>query len=660
MSPHADDTRVLMLGNEAIARGALEAGVSFCAGYPGNPSSEIIDTLLKAKVAYPFHAEWSVNEIVAMETAAAAAFAGLKAICAMKQNGINVCADFLTTVNLTGTNGGGLLVVVCDDPGPLTSSNEEDSRFYARLAMLPLLEPATPQEAKDMTAWGLEASCRWEIPVMLRSVSRLSHGRAGVVLGELPTTASTPKFDVRRPLLGLPSIVTKNHARLKRKMSDIQIELAASPFNAYMGPPRPDLLVVAGGLAFLYAREAVTELGLEERVGILKLGAVHPFPEGLAVEALGRCERALVVEQVEPFIEEGLRIVHSVHAAELGARTILGKGSGHIPGVGEVDTDTVLHALKEIFGTGADGADLVSTAAGSLPTVAASGSRATRAAEVLSSLPPRDISFCHGCPHRASFWAINAALALDGRGGFATGDIGCYGLAVGPTGFSALKTQHCMGAGIGEASGFGVLAEMGFSQPVVAVAGDSTFYHACIPALLNAKVQGASMVFVILDNSTTAMTGFQPHPGTPCTPLDPDKIVVTPEEVCRGLGVETVVIDPVEDVQGAVTAVFDGLQRGGLRAVVMRRVCATYDKKSVTAPKLEMVVDAELCVGEACGCDRFCSRVLGCPGNRWDAEAGHAYVDPDYCNACGLCAQLCPRGALSVVEVGGRGEEGVS
>lgn len=202
MSPHADDTRVLMLGNEAIARGALEAGVSFCAGYPGNPSSEIIDTLLKAKVAYPFHAEWSVNEIVAMETAAAAAFAGLKAICAMKQNGINVCADFLTTVNLTGTNGGGLLVVVCDDPGPLTSSNEEDSRFYARLAMLPLLEPATPQEAKDMTAWGLEASCRWEIPVMLRSVSRLSHGRAGVALGELPTTASTPKFDVRRPLLG--------------------------------------------------------------------------------------------------------------------------------------------------------------------------------------------------------------------------------------------------------------------------------------------------------------------------------------------------------------------------------------------------------------------------------------------------------------------------
>ena len=647
MPSRPEPERVLMMGNEAIARGALEAGVSFCAGYPGNPSSEIIDTLLKSKVPYPFHAEWSVNEIVAMEAAAAASFSGLKALCSMKQNGINVCADFLTTVNLTGTNGGGLLVVVCDDPGPLTSSNEEDSRFYARLAMLPLLEPSTPQEAKDMTMWALDASCRWEIPVMLRSVSRLSHGRSGVRMGELPTEAPAPVFDVSRPLLGLPAVVTKNHARIKAKLAEIQRELAESPFNAYTGPDRPELVVVASGLAFLYAREAVIELGLEGSVGILKLGVVHPFPEALVAETLGRCRQLLVVEQVEPFVEEGLRLVHSEHAAGLGHRVIHGKGSGHIPGAGEVDTDTVITALSTILGIGAAGASReIAAEAGSAPS----------AAEVLASLPPRDISFCQGCPHRASFWAINAALALDGRNGFVTGDIGCYGLAAGPTGFSLLKTLHCMGAGIGEAAGFGVLGKLGFTQPVVAVAGDSTFYHACIPALLNAKVQGASLVFVILDNSTTAMTGFQPHPGSPCTPLDPGKVVVPPEEVCRGLGVETVVIDPVEDVQGAVTAVFDGLQRGGLRAVVMRRVCATYDKKGAAASTLEMVVDPELCVGDACGCDRFCSRVLGCPGNRWDVQAGHAYVDPDYCNTCGLCAQLCPRGALSVVEVGSRTE----
>lgn len=643
--------RVLLMGNEAIARGALEAGVSYCAGYPGNPSSEIIDTLLKAKPAYPFHAEWSVNEIVAMEGAAAAAFSGLKALCAMKQNGINVCVDFLTTVNLTGTNGGGLLVVVCDDPGPLTSSNEEDSRFLAQLAMLPMLEPSTPQEAKDMTAWALEASMRWELPVMLRSVSRLSHGRGAVQLGELPLTAPQPHFDVTRPLLVLPQIVAQNHRRLLATLASVETELEGTGFNRYFGPERPELVVIGAGLGFLYAQEAVISLGLEERVGLLKLGAVWPFPSAVVGEVLGRCERLLMVEQIEPFVEDGVRRVHSTLAGSLGGREILGKGSGHIPGTGEIDTDTVARALLAVLvGDSAVRAAPAEPAPPAFPPAAeaAVGDRAARAAKILASLPPRDISFCFGCPHRASFWAINVALRLDGRGGFATGDIGCYGLAAGPTGFSQLKTQHCMGAGLGEGSGFGTLSRLGFTQPVVAVAGDSTFYHACIPALINARIQGSQLVFVILDNSTTAMTGFQPHPGSPCTPADPTKVVIPPEDVCRGLGVETVVVDPVEDVQGAISAVFDGLQSGGLRAVVMRRVCATYDKKKAGGAQVRMVVDADKCAGEDCGCDRFCTRVLGCPGNRWDPEAGVAFVDPDFCNACGLCAQLCPRGALSV------------
>ncbi len=348
-------------------------------------------------------------------------------------------------------------------------------------------------------------------------------------------------------------------------------------------------------------------------------------------------------------------------AASLGGREILGKGSGHIPNAGEIDTDSVARALQSALGglpplNAAQAEPAPRTSSPTLEASPAAGEavqeqttdRAARAKEILASLPPRDISFCFGCPHRASFWAINAALRLDGRGGFVTGDIGCYGLAAGPTGFSQLKTLHCMGAGLGEGSGFGILPRLGFTQPVVAVAGDSTFYHACIPALINARIQGSQLVFVILDNSTTAMTGFQPHPGSPCTPADPEKLVIPPEEVCRGLGVETVVVDPVEDVQAAISAVFDGLQGGGLRAVVMRRVCATFDKKKTSGARMRMVVDPEKCVGEECGCDRFCTRVLGCPGNRWDAEAGTAFVDADFCNACGLCAQLCPRGALSV------------
>ena len=632
------EARVLLMGNEAIARGAVEGGVAFCAGYPGNPSSEIIDTLLKTRVDYPMHVEWSVNEIVALEAAAAASFTGLKALVAMKQNGINVCVDFLSTVNLTGTNGGGLVVVVCDDPGPLTSSNEEDSRLLAKLCMLPLLEPATPQEAKDMTAWALAYSAEKELPVLLRSVSRLSHGRAGVRLGPAPARPPRPHFDVTRPLLGLPQVVTANHRRLKAKLADIALEFDSSPFNAYSGPEDAEFLIVAAGLGWLYALEAVTRLGLEGTVGVLKLGAVYPFPAGMVAERLSRCRQLLVVEQIEPFVEEELRLVHSAHAAEIGALMIYGKGSGHLPAAGEIDTDAVVAAIESVLGDAAD--------AGAAPSRARTSAYHERAMEVLSALPPRDISFCQGCPHRASFWAIKTALALDGRDGFVTGDIGCYGLAAGPTGYSLLKTQHCMGAGIGEAGGFGVLGELGFTQPVVAVGGDSTFYHACIPALINARVQNAQLVFVILDNSTTAMTGFQPHPGSPCTPADPDKWQIPPEDVCRALGVDTAVVDPVEDVRLAMNTIFEGLQRGGLHAVVMRSVCTTFAKKSAKAARAELWVDPGKCLGEECGCDRFCTRVLGCVGNRWDAEEGKAYIEPDFCSGCGLCLQLCPRGAI--------------
>ncbi len=269
--------RALLMGNEAIARGALEAGVSFCAGYPGNPSSEIIDTLRKAKPAYPFHAEWSVNEIVAMEAAAAAAFSGLKALCSMKQNGINVCVDFLTTVNLTGTNGGSLLVVVCDDPGPLTSSNEEDSRFFAKLAMLPLLEPSTPQEAKDMTAWALEASGRWELPVMLRSVSRLSHGRGTVELGELPLTARCPWFDVSRPLAGAAPRGPDEPPQAAGQAGIASPGTGGCGLQLLSGTGTPELVGHRGRFGLPLRTGGCDSWGGGE-VGLLKLGAVWPLP----------------------------------------------------------------------------------------------------------------------------------------------------------------------------------------------------------------------------------------------------------------------------------------------------------------------------------------------------------------------------------------------
>lgn len=640
--PAADPTAILMMGNEAIARGALEGGVSFCAGYPGNPSSEIIDTLSTwargpGVGGRRLHVEWSVNEMVAAEAAAGAAIVGLGALVAMKQNGLNVCADFFTTLNLTGVGSGGLVVVVCDDPGPLTSSNDEDSRFYAKLFMLPLFEPATPQEAKDMTHAALDLSRRESLPVLVRSVSRVSHCRAAVTVGSVPVEIPRPHFDRGRPLLGLPHLVTANHRALQARLNGMQVRREGEAFNSYLGPERSELLVIASGLAALYAEEAVVSLGVAERVGVLRLGMVWPFPVDLVGYHLARARQVLVAEQIEPFVEEQVRLVHSHLAGELGGLSIFGKGSGHLQAAGELDREAVAAAIAELL----DLSDRPDTS----PLLEAWRIRAN---EVLAGLPPREISFCFGCPHRASFWAINCAMELDGREGVVLGDIGCYGLAAGPTGFSQLKTLHCMGAGVGMGNGLGVLLELGFDQPVLAVAGDSTFYHACLPALVNARQQRADLTLVLVDNSTTAMTGFQPHPGSPAGKDDPAWVSLPPEDVCRGMGIDVEVLDPVEDVRAATEVVFRSLRSRGLKVLVFRRACATWEARLGRGSSRAAAVDAAACLADECGCDRFCVRVLGCPGNRWDPVAGKAYVDPDYCNGCGLCVQLCPAGALSV------------
>lgn len=631
----ATKNQVLLMGNEALARGILEGGASFVAGYPGNPSSEIIGTLLQTAAARPVHVEWSTNEMVAAEAAAGASFAGLRAAAVMKENGINVCADFLATLAVSGVRGG-YVVVVCDDPGPLTSSNEGDTRLFAQALEIPIVEPSTPQEAKDMTRWAFRVSEERSTPVIVRSVSRLSHGRAGVELGVIPEPPSGAGFDTERPLLCLPRVAAVSHPLVHERLRAVRGDFEDSVFNDYEGPESPELLVIASGLSVLYAREAVSALEMEDRVGVAKVGTVWPLPEEKLGEALRRSGRILVVEQIEPFLEEKVKVLHSDLAGELGGRDIYGRRSGHMPETGDISADTVSDALVAILGGGRR----------------ADAAFKEKAAEVQAQLPPRDISFCRGCPHRASFWAIRTALELDGRNGFVVGDIGCYGLAAGPTGYQQIKVVHCMGSGIGNASGFGVLREMGMEQPVVAVAGDSTFFAACLPGVINARNNGAEAVFIILDNSVTAMTGFQSHPGSSFGPGGEAQEPLRPEDVCRGLGVDTSVFDPVVDVKEVVEAVYDGLQRPGIQALVLRRTCSTFEDRMGMASSVVAEVDEEVCVGETCGCDRFCTRVVGCSGNRWDEEKGRAYIDPGFCNGCGLCVELCSWGAISLVEGG--------
>lgn len=629
--------RVLLMGNEAIGRGALEGGIAYATGYPGNPSSEIIETLVSLQTSHRIRVEWSVNEIVALEAAAAFAFSGLRSIVTMKQNGLNVAADFLTTLCLNELKGG-LVVVVCDDPGPLTSSNEQDSRHFAKIAQVPLLEPSTSHEAKEMTKWLLEFSEDQGMPCILRSVSRLSHGRGGVTLGEIRRKEAPPVFDASKPRVGLPFLVTINHAGLLRKMRRVQRIFDESPFNGYTGPEGARFVIMATGLGALYAREAVQALRLEQEIGILKIGTVWPLPNNTVQKYLRPAEEVLFVEEVDPFLEDQVKILYAEKASVLGPVRFYGKNTGDIqgpngPGVGEMNSDIVLGTLERIF------------------CRASSRVTSPKTLEASQLLVPRELSFCAGCPHRASFYAIKAALDRDGRRGFVVGDIGCYGLGAGTTGFNQIKMLHCMGSGMGNVSGFSALGSFGFDQPVVGVVGDSTFFHAGLPALVNAVFNRAKGLFIVLDNSVTAMTGFQVNPASPFTALGEPKSPVLPEAIARSVGAEATVLDPVEDIQGAIHAVVDALQKDGVKVIVFRRSCATFEKKARAGGKgLKARVDPETCVGEACGCNRFCSRILACPSVQYDEEVGKALIDEDICNGCGLCEQLCLPRAISLID----------
>ena len=618
---------VLMMGNEAIARGAIEAGVDFCAAYPGTPSTEIPESLARVAERFNIYVEWSTNEIVAMEAATAASLAGLRALVAMKQNGMNVCSDFLMTINLSGTNGG-LVLMACDDPSAISSSNEQDSRSYARYADLPLLEPADFQEAKDMTRWAFEISEKLGLPCIVRSATRLSHSRGNVKLGELTEKKRTAKFE---GVYISGAFVAAQHAALHQKLEQVREDFESSKFNFYVGPKRAKFVIVTCGSGWLYSREAVAALGLEGRVGILKIGTTWPLPEKFIVEHLKNVTEILIVEEVDPFLEQNIKVLLAEQAKTLGPIEVYGAKSGHLPAYGEMNQDKVAKALASIKG---------------LETRARDGKYVEKAKELLLSyIPIRMPTFCTGCPHRASLWAIKAALKLDGRDGFVTGDIGCYSLGAGPAGYFQLKTIQCMGAGIGLATGFGKLDKFAFNQPVIAVCGDSTFYHAAIPALINARVNSSNVLMVVLDNGGTAMTGFQPHPGSGCDACGRPAPTVEIEQICKAIGVEVRVRDPFE-ISQAIQDIYEMLQGEGTRVMVFRRRCFRIEAKEKLQQKY--FVDQSKCIGDDCGCARFCSRVFNCPGIIWDAEAQKAKIDEMVCTGCGVCATLCPGGAIMV------------
>lgn len=632
---------VLFMGNEAIARGALEAGVSVATGYPGTPSSEVIENLAAVARERNIYAEWSTNEKVALEVAAAASFAGLRSICVMKQNGVNVTSDFLLHLSSSGTRGG-IVLVECEDPGALSSVNEGESRYFSRMLEIPLLEPATIQEAKDLTKWAFELSEKIRNIVILRSVTRMSHASSNVICGKLPEKFRTARFisdgpfmdPLRGPVVSTPVVI--KHGLQQKKLTMAAELFEKSSFNEYFGPKRPELLIITSSACFLYSREAIEMLGLQKRVGILKLSCTWPLPVNLLKKYLRLTDKIMIVEEVLPFMEENVKVAAMGMLKDIGIKNFYGKMDKTLPSVGELNPEIVAAALGKIMKV-------------KLKCLPASYLKDIQ--KVAPKIAPREQTFCPGCPHRASFWNINTALKLDGREGIVCGDIGCYAMAsLWPAiGFHTVRTLHSMGSGTGLASGFAKLEAFGLDKPVMAVCGDSTFYHAVIPALINARHNKADITFIVMDNSGTAMTGFQPHPGINESAIGEPLPPVDIEAICKAIGAKVAVSDPF-DLEGTSKIMTSFMaERGSLNVLILRQICALSPEKK-GKKQYQMKVNEELCLGDNCGCNRLCTRIFRCPALTWDRKKKKAVIDEVICAGCGVCYSICPQKAIARTE----------
>jgi len=625
----------LMMGNQAFARGIIESAASFASGYPGTPSSEIIENLAASASHSDMYVEWSINEKTALEAAAAASFANQRAACIMKQNGVNSASDFLLHLSYSGTRGG-LVLIVCDDPGALSSVNEGESRHFAKMLELPLLEPSDFQEAKDLVKYAFNLSEKLKTLVMIRSVTRLSHASGIVEAGEIEEKKTKPFFHntgfildpETGPVMSTP--VTYRHNIMQEKLEKAETDFEENRLCTYYGPENPELVIITSSVDFLYSMEAVEELDLKDKTGVLKLKATNPLPENSIKNFFSKTSSILFAEQVLPFIEEGVKNIYADNTDFNNKLKFYGKKSGHIPKTGETDTNIIINALCKIFNIKYTSTDEKYI------------EKAFNAA--MSQIPGREMTFCPGCPHRASFFHLNRALKLDDNNGFICGDIGCYTLGMLPAGFSTLKTIHSMGSGAGLASGFGKLKQRGMNQTVLSVCGDSTFFHSAIPPLINAVHNKSDTTLIVLDNSGTAMTGFQPHPGETETACKEEGISVQIEEICKASQAKTYVLDPF-DFEECSKKIPEIITDPGVNVIILKHPCALSPKRK-NKKYFDIEIDYEKCVGDNCGCFNFCTKVFRCPALFLNNKTKKPEIDSTLCAGCGVCSDICLHNAI--------------
>ena len=482
-----------------------------------------------------------------------------------------------------------------------------------------MLEPTNIQEAKDMVPYACELSEKLGQLVLLRVTTRICHSRGCVKLGELPKS--------HRPLQEIGEydrMVCINwlHGPMLNKLEQARELFEQSPYNRYEGPENAGTLVITAGTGRLYTQEAIEGLGLKENIGALSLATLWPLPENLILQHLKNAKRVFIIEEVDPFLEEHIAAIVGKNRLDI---EILGRGKGRIlPSIGELNPDIVKAALAKAM---------------NLPQIERSSD------EEKIEIPYRELTFCAGCPHRATYFSLKQALKLTGAQGIVVGDIGCYIMGGQRAGQYGFQFDNCMGSGIAAAASLAQLTAYGLKQPVVTVVGDSTFFHITIPGLISAKYHNANMLLLVLDNSATAMTGFQPHPGTGLTAMGRPAEPIDLKAIITSIGCRVWEADPFE-MEKTRQLIHELIEEPGLKVLIIQQPCATL--KAKTNKKKKAYVDQTLCIGEDCGCGRFCSRVWGCSGNSWDYEKGKAKIDEVVCVGCGVCMDLCPAGAIKL------------
>ncbi len=612
--------RVLLMGNEAIARGAIEGGITLAASYPGTPSSEIGNTLARVAKELGFHFEWSANEKVALEVAYGASMLNQRVICPMKHVGVNVALDILNPITLRGVKGG-LVVVSTDDPSQHSSRTEQDNRWLGPHNDVPIIEPSSPQEALELTKFGLELSEEVKLPVLLRTVTRLSHMRSDVVLGEIQKLGRKPEFDwdgFSYRVAGFEKLF-RRHKERHGKIDAVQEIFETSKFNDLKLNGDEKLGIIGVGFAHTYVKDALEGLGIEDDVAYLKLITIHPMPVKLVAKLIKSVDTVLIAEEVDPFIE---LMVTALAKDVTPGLVILGRKDGSFSREGELNQEMIDAKLAEL--TGASYVD---------------PSRTEVEVEKDEMLFDRMLTMCAGCPHRSSIYALKkAVIAVKGdlMNVVVNGDIGCYGLAHAPP-MEFEDTYFAMGASIGVSQG---MQQMGVDT--IAWIGDGTFFHAGIPALQNAVHNGAKIKIVVADNSAVAMTGFQTNPQMGITATGDRVEPIMIEDIARASGVKFVKVVDAYDMDAAEEAFKEMLEFDGVAMVISRRKCALVAVREMRPDRPPTyTVDHDVCTG----C-KLCLSGYGCPALMWDEETQKASIDTTLCMGCDSCAQVCPVKAI--------------